>query len=179
MTQPQIPPNWYKDPYDSSQQRWWDGYQWTQETQLTSPQEIPKDPADTVMTAPTRTGSKRGRKAVAYIVGSAALLGIGGAIGSSDSPEPLPAPTVTLTSTSTVTVTETVTITPEPATDAPVEQLIASEPTQAAPVPQYSYYANCTEAWNAGAAPLREGDPGYRSALDRDKDGVACETRPR
>ena len=37
------------------------------------------------------------------------------------------------------------------------------------------YYKNCTEAKAAGAAPLRKGDPGYRSALDRDNDGVACE----
>ncbi|MFN0026377.1 MAG: excalibur calcium-binding domain-containing protein, partial [Acidimicrobiales bacterium] len=27
-----------------------------------------------------------------------------------------------------------------------------------------------------GAAPLYTGDPGYRAALDRDSDGVACET---
>jgi Excalibur calcium-binding domain/Protein of unknown function (DUF1524) len=38
------------------------------------------------------------------------------------------------------------------------------------------YYANCTAARAAGAAPLHRGDPGYRSALDRDGDGVACET---
>jgi hypothetical protein len=37
------------------------------------------------------------------------------------------------------------------------------------------YYANCTEARAAGVAPLHTGDPGYRSGLDRDHDGVACE----
>lgn len=37
------------------------------------------------------------------------------------------------------------------------------------------YYANCTAVRNAGAAPLYRGQPGYRSALDRDGDGVACE----
>nr|WP_205208604.1 excalibur calcium-binding domain-containing protein [Arenimonas caeni] len=37
------------------------------------------------------------------------------------------------------------------------------------------YYANCTEARNAGAAPVRRGDPGYGSHLDRDNDGVGCE----
>jgi len=37
------------------------------------------------------------------------------------------------------------------------------------------YYANCTEARAAGAAPLYRGEPGYRSAMDRDNDGVACE----
>ncbi|GLS79262.1 excalibur calcium-binding domain-containing protein [Paracoccus marinus] len=36
-------------------------------------------------------------------------------------------------------------------------------------------FRNCTEARNAGAAPLRRGEPGYRPKLDRDNDGVACE----
>jgi hypothetical protein len=37
------------------------------------------------------------------------------------------------------------------------------------------YYANCSEARAAGAAPIREGEPGYAPHLDRDGDGVACE----
>jgi len=37
------------------------------------------------------------------------------------------------------------------------------------------YYANCAAARAAGAAPIYEGDPGYRPGLDRDRDGVACE----
>jgi endonuclease YncB( thermonuclease family) len=37
------------------------------------------------------------------------------------------------------------------------------------------YYRNCAAARAAGAAPLHRGDPGYRSALDGDHDGVACE----
>lgn len=37
------------------------------------------------------------------------------------------------------------------------------------------YYANCTAARNAGAAPIYRGEPGYRPALDRDGDGIACE----
>jgi hypothetical protein len=37
------------------------------------------------------------------------------------------------------------------------------------------YYPNCAAARAAGAAPLHRGDPGYRSALDGDDDGVACE----
>lgn len=41
--------------------------------------------------------------------------------------------------------------------------------------PERAYYSNCTEAREAGVAPLHVGDPGYRPALDRDKDGVACE----
>lgn len=37
------------------------------------------------------------------------------------------------------------------------------------------HYANCTAAREAGAAPLHVGDPGYRPAMDRDNDGIACE----
>lgn len=43
------------------------------------------------------------------------------------------------------------------------------------PEPQKEFYANCKEAKAAGAAPLYKGDPGYRSDLDRDGDGIACE----
>ncbi|MGQ0777929.1 MAG: excalibur calcium-binding domain-containing protein [Pseudonocardiales bacterium] len=32
------------------------------------------------------------------------------------------------------------------------------------------------EAHGAGAAPLYAGEPGYRAGLDRDGDGVACES---
>lgn len=38
-----------------------------------------------------------------------------------------------------------------------------------------AYYRNCSEARAAGAAPVREGDPGYSRKLDRDGDGVGCE----
>ncbi|UVO13538.1 excalibur calcium-binding domain-containing protein [Mycobacterium sp. SVM_VP21] len=48
---------------------------------------------------------------------------------------------------------------------------IATTPVAAAE----PYYKNCTEARKAGAAPIREGEPGYRRALDRDGDGIACE----
>lgn len=36
-------------------------------------------------------------------------------------------------------------------------------------------FRNCSEARAAGAAPVRRGDPGYGSHLDRDGDGVGCE----
>jgi hypothetical protein len=38
-----------------------------------------------------------------------------------------------------------------------------------------TYYANCSAARAAGAAPVRAGDPGYGRHLDRDGDGVGCE----
>ncbi|WAH98832.1 excalibur calcium-binding domain-containing protein [Arthrobacter sp. MMS18-M83] len=43
------------------------------------------------------------------------------------------------------------------------------------PAPSSVYYANCTAARAAGAAPIYRGQPGYRPALDRDNDGIACE----
>ena len=36
-------------------------------------------------------------------------------------------------------------------------------------------YENCDAARAAGAAPIAQGQPGYRPELDRDSDGVACE----
>ena len=44
-----------------------------------------------------------------------------------------------------------------------------------APAPPSVYYANCTAARTAGAAPIYRGQPGFRTALDRDGDGIACE----
>jgi hypothetical protein len=55
-------------------------------------------------------------------------------------------------------------------TDAPRPFVPAAPPGGAS-----AYYKNCSAARAAGAAPLRVGDPGYRAALDRDGDGVACE----
>jgi Excalibur calcium-binding domain len=37
------------------------------------------------------------------------------------------------------------------------------------------YYPNCKAACAAGVAPIYQGQPGYRSGLDRDGDGIACE----
>ncbi|NMM23266.1 MAG: DUF1524 domain-containing protein [Phycicoccus sp.] len=60
---------------------------------------------------------------------------------------------------------------PAPAPPAP------PAPVAPAPVapPATAYYANCTAARAAGVTPLHTGDPGYRSGLDRDHDGIACE----
>jgi hypothetical protein len=56
----------------------------------------------------------------------------------------------------------------------------APAPTPApAPAPAPApgpYYANCTAARAAGAAPVRIGQPGYGTHLDRDGDGVGCES---
>jgi hypothetical protein len=53
-------------------------------------------------------------------------------------------------------------------------QLTAS-PDEIAQVEQSAYFANCSHARAAGAAPIYRGSPGYRSGMDGDDDGVACE----
>ncbi|MEN9505375.1 MAG: hypothetical protein RI958_1301 [Actinomycetota bacterium] len=80
-----------------------------------------------------------------------------------------------------VSVTAPAVVTTPTAPTAPVATSPAAPPTVAPtppPAPPAAvdvYYANCTAARSAGAAPLYIGDPGYRRALDRDGDGVACE----
>ena len=38
------------------------------------------------------------------------------------------------------------------------------------------YYKNCTQARDAGAAPIHRGEPGYAKHLDRDGDGIGCDS---
>ncbi|MFJ3205727.1 excalibur calcium-binding domain-containing protein [Streptomyces sp. NPDC086989] len=38
-----------------------------------------------------------------------------------------------------------------------------------------AYYKNCHAVRAAGRAPIYRGQPGYRSGLDRDGDGKACD----
>lgn len=58
-----------------------------------------------------------------------------------------------------------------PAATATPRPVVPVQPTQTTSV----YYPNCAAARAAGAAPLHRSDPGYRPALDRDNDGIACE----
>lgn len=52
---------------------------------------------------------------------------------------------------------------------------LAAEPAAPAGPAAGIYYRNCAEARAAGAAPLYRGQPGYRTGMDGDGDGVACE----
>lgn len=63
-----------------------------------------------------------------------------------------------------------------PATDPPDTDPPETSPPKTSPPTPSVYYSSCADAKAAGAAPLYRGDPGYRSGLDRDNDGVACET---
>ncbi|WP_447005271.1 thermonuclease family protein [Saccharothrix isguenensis] len=60
----------------------------------------------------------------------------------------------------------------------PVHTAPAPQPVQPAPQPEQPaavHYANCDAVRAAGKAPLHAGQPGYRSGLDRDGDGTACD----
>ncbi len=71
----------------------------------------------------------------------------------------------------------------KPADPKPSQPSQPSTPAQPAQPSQPSapsasvHYKNCTEVRKAGKAPLHRGDPGYEPRLDRDNDGVACETK--
>jgi hypothetical protein len=70
-------------------------------------------------------------------------------------------------------------VAPAPAPAAPAPAPVAPAPVApapAAPAPVAVYYANCAAAKAAGAAPIYAGQAGYRAGLDRDSDGVACES---
>lgn len=80
--------------------------------------------------------------------------------------------TATVTATETMAVTETAQPASVPATE---DQAKSTGSVGNANRQESVYYSSCKEAKKAGAAPLRVGDPGYRSGLDRDGDGIACE----
>jgi hypothetical protein len=122
----------------------------------------------------------------------AILLTAATACGSTE-PESVPIPTIGTSDTTTTdttppptTTTTTTSTTPPPPAAPATEVPDVAPPAQPAPytppvqpppaAPAEAYYANCSEARAAGAAPLHRGEPGYRSGLDRDDDGVACET---
>lgn len=107
-------------------------------------------------------------------------------------PTPSPSPTTKSPSPTPTTTSPTPTPTPEPTTEAPAP---APEPAQPerheeapapavvhqeqrapAPAPEPEvFYKNCAAARAAGAAPIYRGQPGYRSKLDADGDGIACD----
>ena len=39
------------------------------------------------------------------------------------------------------------------------------------------YFKSCKEARAAGYSDIKKGEPGYSSKLDRDGDGIACESK--
>jgi Excalibur calcium-binding domain len=65
---------------------------------------------------------------------------------------------------------------PSSARATPVAPAKTTKPAPARTTAKPVYYANCDAVYAAGRSNLRRSDPGYRKALDRDGDGVACES---
>ncbi|MEV7034656.1 excalibur calcium-binding domain-containing protein [Streptomyces sp. NPDC093272] len=141
---------------------------------------------------PTRPAPRWARKRyVLPALGLAFFLGIGAGASGGDDKKPVaddkPQPAATATVTATATATETAE--PEPAPTVTETKTVKVKVTVTADSADSgsvdadddsggggtAYYANCSAARAAGAAPLYRGDPGYDSHLDRDGDGVACE----
>ena len=62
---------------------------------------------------------------------------------------------------------------PEPETE--TEEISEPDPEPIEEPEETVIYKNCSEVRAAGAAPIRKGEPGYSSKLDRDGDGIACD----
>lgn len=127
---------------------------------------------------------------IAFALILAALLAVGGTALAQSMPQSAPA----------VSRASTATYTPAPTSSAAPSHLIRGDrraakdaaPLRQAPTSRRAapttgtrtraqaptagvFYANCAAARAAGAAPIYRGQPGYRPALDRDGDGIACE----
>ena len=129
-----------------------------------------------------RRPSRRGMLLV-VVAGVIVLVGVSQA--GHDDPQPFvpEAPVVTTTApTTTPAATPTAARTtprpsPSPTRRATPQPTATHRRTTAPPpAPAPVYYPNCDAARAAGAAPLYRGEPGYRPKLDRDGDGVACES---
>lgn len=119
--------------------------------------------------------------------GALGILGVGIGLGAATSPRGPVEPAATLTVTApavTVAGPTHTTAGPTVTVAGPTVTATVTAATGGAGVPQplsgasglsAPYYANCSQAKAAGAAPLRRGEPGYREDLDRDHDGIACE----
>lgn len=114
------------------------------------------------------------------------------------SPTPVQTPAVTVTVERTIEAAARSQDAPAPAGDdadaaVPVPARVADLPTETAtegdpveaepadvaeqgPAAPRGGYDNCSQARADGAAPLTPGDPGWSDHLDRDDDGVACES---
>lgn len=59
--------------------------------------------------------------------------------------------------------------------DVPTEDVNPAPTSDAPSSDDEVHFENCTQAREAGAAPVKKGDPGYGPHLDRDGDGVGCQ----
>lgn len=117
--------------------------------------------------------------ATAFLAGSCgAVAGASGSNSADADPEPAVTATVTKTAKPgpTVTVTKRAKAKPVPTVTVTMTARTAAADDDEASGPADVSYENCAEVRAAGAAPIHRGEPGYSSDLDRDDDGVACDT---
>lgn len=128
---------------------------------------------------------------VALFIGSAVIAAIFG----SDEEPTTPEPTTTVTATPSATPEPTpppapdpdpTTVPPPPPPPEPEPEPVEPEPVPEVPEvvppapvdpvapPAVAPYPNCEAVRDAGAAPIRPGDPGWNPELDADGDGQAC-----
>ena len=88
----------------------------------------------------------------------AAVLAIAAGCGQAATPTPRVTTTASVTTTTVVVATTS-----------------SSMVTTTSATATAAYYRTCADAEAAGVAPIERGESGYRSALDRDGDGLACD----
>nr|BFE64025.1 hypothetical protein GCM10020063_085510 [Dactylosporangium thailandense] len=109
------------------------------------------------------------------------LVGVAPSAEASPSESPSPSPSASPTPTPSAEIPTTAAAVPTPPPPAATTKKPAPAKTTTKPPapkttpPAAVYYKNCDDVRAHGAAPLYRGQPGYRSGLDRDNDGVACE----
>lgn len=93
-------------------------------------------------------------------------------------PVPFVAPVTTTTEPPVDTPPPLVEAEPEyvPPVEEPEPEYVPPPPVDVPEAPSAVSYANCDAVRAAGAAPIYAGQPGYSFDLDRDRDGVACDT---
>lgn len=115
------------------------------------------------------------RRALGLGAGLAAIALVVGAVQGGTDPAPVAAALGQASPVTTAPVATTVPA-PAPTTTAAPLSTVHNVPGRTKDAKALTYFASCAQARAAGAAPLHRGDPGYRSGLDRDGDGIACET---
>jgi len=116
-------------------------------------------------------------KVVLGVVGGSVTLWLVMAVTLASMPEhPQSTPRSVSPSTSYISPSPTITSdTPVTPYDEPNEPDPTPEETETEIEKEEAYYKNCTEARKDHPRGISRGEPGYRRALDRNRDGVACE----
>jgi Protein of unknown function (DUF2510)/Excalibur calcium-binding domain len=200
-----VPAGWYPDPERAGQQRYWDGSAWTDHRAPLAPDAAPNSPETGHAGAggvpdssdaqpPTQEPDRRSwfaRHKVLTTVAAvfALLIAIGALSGGEEGPpetEAEPTPTVSVTATQTATQTATATATATVTKTKRVVRTVTVQPEQPPPPDEPS--GNCAPNYDPCIPPFPPDldcedvdgpitvtglDP---HDLDRDGDGVACET---